>query len=333
MSVCNNLTAKASIPYTTKKLLILLAVLVVVIGVYLFYSLNYNRQNTAVQTETYTGNYTVSFKANVTNNGLTDVYLKEINSGTEKFYRALPNVYREHYHAAEFVDGSLYIIERTGVEANSNLAPDWTDQLWKYGTIGQGQIIYVGRGLDFRVSSDDQRIAVFQGSDTNPFDQNVIFTDSTGKIIKKFENSDFLGKTADNILTPLFWEDGTFWMSANQEMSVINIYSVTANDTITPYNVSDLQFDNSEFTIRTNTKKIIFDTFKPPLAVDSSGVVPNQNVIVYLYDFTTHDKTKLVSFSTNRSLSPNWINDSTAEYLNAQGNKVIVDINSQAKNN
>jgi hypothetical protein len=74
-------------------------------------------------------NYKVIVRENASDPTRSDVYLQDPATGQETFYMTLLDVYRAHYHNAEFHNGSLYIIHRTGGDAGYETNPDWMDTL------------------------------------------------------------------------------------------------------------------------------------------------------------------------------------------------------------
>lgn len=304
-----------------------LGFLILVITSFFLFFYSRKSNETILINQVNVGNYSVELKNNPTKNDLTDISLRETNTGKESFYGTMPNIYREHYHAAEFVAGNLYIVKRIGVDVNSNFAPDWTDELWKYGQKDEGKKIFVGRGLDFRVSQNGQNIAVVLGSGADPFKQNLYITNSSGTVLNKFGEGDFKDKGAENILSLKFWSGDILWGSTNQAMIVSGLYAINVKGGIDFYDVSPLNFVNSEFALSPINKKIVFDTFVPPLAVDNDGKISNQAVSLYLYDLVTKEKKKLATLTTNQSLKPSWLSDEMVEYIDSNGNRVEVKTN------
>ena len=91
-------------------------------------------------------NYSVVVKENPADKTKTDIFLKDPKTGQETFYITLSDIYRNHYHNAEYHNGNLYIIHRTGGDTGYQTNPNWTDELWRYNQQKQGQKLYSVRG-------------------------------------------------------------------------------------------------------------------------------------------------------------------------------------------
>jgi len=102
----------------------------------------------------------------------TDIRVRCFQTGGKALHITVPDVYREHYHNAEYHNGHLYVIRRLGYDGYPD--EDWTDELWRYDSQGRGTRLYSEQGLDFRVAPSEAYIAVRQGQD------KVTFLDSAG---------------------------------------------------------------------------------------------------------------------------------------------------------
>ena len=181
------------------------------------------------KTQVFQGDYHVRLKPNASNN-LTDVYLFNDPAGSEVFFKTIPNVYRDHYHVAEFSNGNLYIIERTG-DANDMKSQNWTDELWKFGSKDNGTKLYSAKGIDFRVSLETGEIAIFSQSDTKKvLDTSIVIMDLSGKVLKMFAGSSLSGMDNSKALTPLFWQNDIFWFTASQGSQITDTYTFDSKD-------------------------------------------------------------------------------------------------------
>lgn len=117
-------------------------------------------------------NYSVVVKENPTDKTKTDIYLKDPKTGQETFYLTLSDIYRNHYHNAEYHNGNLYIIHRTGGDTGYETNLNWTDELWRYNQQKKGQRLYSVRGIDFRVSEDEKLIAIITNEEFILLDNN-----------------------------------------------------------------------------------------------------------------------------------------------------------------
>ena len=103
--------------------------------------------------------YTITFTE--VKGDTTEVDVKDAASEVPIYHLAISDLFKGHYHLAEFHNGNLYTIRRTGgPDGYIKFPGSWTDALWKFDGSGNGKKIYSVRGLDFRVSPDERTIAI-----------------------------------------------------------------------------------------------------------------------------------------------------------------------------
>jgi hypothetical protein len=260
------------------------------------------------------GDRDVRLQANASDAETTDVYLVD-RSGAEVKFITLAEVYRDHYHAAEFVDGNLYVIKRIGLnKAYPSDSINWTDELWRFATDGKGQKLHAAQGLDFRVSAEEDLIAVLLGPGTAG-GPTIVLMDLDGKLVKTLSSAD-LGVSADVNMNPLLWQEGLLWFSTNQAIALFDLVSVNTSDfTVTKQDLSTLQISGSEFALRPSGRLLVFSDYKSNLEADP----PVRDATLFLYDLTTKTQTQLVTVSTSRPFEPSWVDDKTIEYNDPDG--------------
>jgi len=96
----------------------------------------------------------------------------------EAYAVAIPDLFREHFHFAEWSHGSLFAIRRIGDTDTET----WTDELWEYRDGHDPRRLASGRGLDFRISPDGQGIAVEVADSANPGSDLVRILDRRGAV-------------------------------------------------------------------------------------------------------------------------------------------------------
>ncbi len=105
----------------------------------------------------------------------------------EAFTFWVPDLFREHHHFAEWSHGSLFAIRRIG----STDGDAWTDELWEYRDGQDPRRVAAGKGLDFRVSPNGQRIAVvFSAPESSTSDVAQVL-DRNGKMLAQKRAGDF----------------------------------------------------------------------------------------------------------------------------------------------
>lgn len=109
----------------------------------------------------------------------SDIYLKSKQTGKEMMFLTIDNVFYLHGHPAEYRNGYLFIIRRignaNGTVQNGQYVPsqNWTDELWRYDSQGNGLKIYSEQGLDFRINNDAS-LAVVQTGNNGTVEGNTL---------------------------------------------------------------------------------------------------------------------------------------------------------------
>lgn len=141
------------------------------------------------------------------------------------------DIYRDHYHAAEFHDGDLYVIVRPGGADAYVKNPNWTDELWKYPATGPAVKIYSAKGIDFRVSSEAKRIVIFSRPDPKKvLEETIVVMDLDGRVLKTIAGGSLPGMDATKTLKPLGWQGQEFQFAAIQGGLQTDAYSMNARD-------------------------------------------------------------------------------------------------------
>lgn len=258
------------------------------------------------------GSYTIHLQADPSAKNLTTVYLRNNHTGQETKFISLTDVYAEHYHAAEFVNGALYIIRRTGGSEGFMTNPNWTDELWRYESNGTGRKLYSVRGIDFRVSADTGTISIVANSYPH---ESIILLNPDGDVLDAFSRSDVGVADHDYTLNPLFWRNGIFWLTAREGMHLMELISIDSRSyAIGRIDVAFLSVSGNEFAFDPHAKMIAFSTYVSPLDIQDVHNPPHQIVSLYLYNVNTGVKKKLLTASVTRELLPQWLDTSTIEY-------------------
>ena len=259
-------------------------------------------------------NYDVIIKENPNEKTKTDVYLKDPKTDQETFYITLSDIYRRHYHSAEYHNGNLYIIHRTGGDDDYQINPNWTDELWRYNQQKQGQKLYSVRGLDFRVSDDEKMIAII----TN---EEFTLLNNSGDKIKTFQSSEVIVNPQNS---PTFgflaWGTNSIWLKNTFGSSLRGLVKIdTQTYSITKYDLSGLPA-GPEFTINVYKEKIAFSNY--PAIFDDYGEREYKRtgakVNLVVYDLKTKAQQQIAT-SITKEFEPKWIDENTLEYNNPNG--------------
>lgn len=99
----------------------------------------------------------------------------------------VPDLYRQHYHFAEWSHGSLFAIRRFG----STETDAWTDELWEYRDGRDPRRIASGQGLDFRVSPNGERILLVESESGSATTYQAHILDRRGKVLATRRATDY----------------------------------------------------------------------------------------------------------------------------------------------
>lgn len=307
-----NQTQKGLAPIAVIGLVVLVLAITGGTGYYLFNknkSLFVNSQNQQLNI-----NYGIVLKQNLSDSIKTDVYLKDPLSGIETFYITLSDIYSNHYHPAEYRNGNLYIISRTGGNFGYETNLNWKDELWKYNSQKQGMKIFSNQGVDFRVSEDEKFIAIVGSG-------NLTFIGNNGNILKSFNKEQL---KVQYEISPIKWSSSYFWMGDAGPVGILqSIKKINAiNFQITDFDVSSLFASDSfnSFDLNATAEKIVFDNRPFMFDVDSEKQYEQSGAKVSLtvYDLNTKVK-QVIATSITKRFNPKWINNNTIEYDNPNG--------------
>jgi len=256
--------------------------------------------------------YEVVTRVNGKNDRLTDVYIKDVETGNEIFFASILDVYFNHYHHVEYNNGNIYIIKRIGYDGYPD--EDWTDELWKYDSNRVSNKLYSTKGLDFRVSPDGKLIALQEG-------ENLLFLETDGTFLKKFP-TDVLG--SKDISSPdlnlldwsndsnLFWGDLSFTVSPELFFAInTELWSIER------YDVRDLNLTISDLALNYNNGKLAYSDF--PALFDNYSYDDFMNseseVTLKIYDLKTKEEQE-IAVSITKKFEPEWIAQDILEYNN-----------------
>ncbi len=241
---------------------------------------------------------------------MTIVYLYDAKANVETRFMTLPDVYRDDYHPAEFVEGTLYVIRRTtGSDNPANT--NWTDELWEYDQSAAGSKVYSAKGLDFRVSPDGKEIAVLHGDTAGSF----ALIDSVGNVLKILAGKDLRGFGQGKMLNPLFWHGGVLWLTANQGPQITDIYAFdTAVMVLSAYPIADFGVILNESAVEPASRTLAFGDYNP----DVEHAAPRMSTLS-VYDLATKKKVVIVAATVSRPFAPKWVDGSTVEYNDPHG--------------
>lgn len=262
---------------------------------------------------------------NPQDNSLTDVYVKNLETGEEKLHITLPDIYVNHYHNSEYHNGNLYIIRRIGY--NGHPDEEWADELWKYDSHQKGTKLFAAKGLDFRVAPDEKLVALEKDQ------ENLILLDPQGNPTQEFAIDQLGGhdeKTHPPLPAYLFldkWSDDSreLWGEVSAGPSPLTFYKIeVASGQITTYDVSPLAIP-WEYDLNANTGKLVYSDFPQMYVADDAEELKKsqQQITLFVHDLDSQSTQAIVT-SVAKDFAPQWLDDSTIEYNDPDGDDRMV---------
>jgi hypothetical protein len=250
---------------------------------------------------------------------MTDVLLRNAQTGAKTPLFTLDQVYREHYHAAEFNNQYLFIIKRIG-DVNS-ADGNWTDELWRYEQQDSGEKLFSGKGLDFRVSPDGQMIALQYADGLN---LKIVFLKPPSEVVREFDLSQ-LNDTGAYYPDLETWnaQSDQFWGALQTGPKIMSYFRIDTNTwEITNFDVSTLPINSSrECALNGNTGKLAFSDY--PAIFDAAShqefVDSQKPVNLFVFDLNSQ-ATQTISTSQAKEFQPVWLNDKTVEFNDPNSN-------------
>lgn len=257
---------------------------------------------------------TVVLKPNAQNKSATDVFVKGSSAAKTVKFLTVTDVYRDHYHAAEFHNGHLYIIKRLGKTDASENNPNWADELWRYTKDGKGTKLWAARGIDFRVRADERLVAVLSSHKSDVFRNSLYLLSPDGKLVKSFSPSQLSSEDLDF----LKWVDKDLWIKDQLGMEIAGFIVInTQSMAFKKYSVEILA---SDYDLNTTSKWLAYSDF--PVLFDTDDVAAfkarKTPVKLYVYDLQTKQR-KLIAESVAEPFNPKWSGSKTLTYDEPKG--------------
>jgi len=266
----------------------------------------------------------VIVRGNPYNVNLSDIYLKRTTS-QEGFLISITDVYTQHYHNVEYLNGHLYVLRRLGYKGYPDR--EWSDELWVYDENKKGRSLFKTQGIDFRVSPNEKYAAI------NTEDKVLFLHLPGGTKARTFDVEDLMGLKAsaykDLMIRLQKWSsDGKyfwgslFYTSYPQMFFRIN----TESWSILSFDVLALNLQSGEIDLNPDTGEIVFSDF--PAMFDVESVLrfreTKTRVHLYVYDLASQTK-KEIATSVAKEFKPRWIGEDKIEIENPKtsGRKVI----------
>lgn len=237
--------------------------------------------------------------------------------------KGLPSdIYFDHYHPIEEYSNSYYVIREFDMDDPNN----FYRELWKYDKkTFEGEKIFKASGIDFRVSPNENYVAIQYsltrlGTDflaiLNLRQNNKKVFETDMKTLNKnyglYEDENFL------VIGPVGWSDDgdVFWFSANWTAYIVHFFEVNiAAFEVEHHNVGYLNLHGSESELDFALEKLVYSDHPAMYGFGDSldNLLEQEKVTLYIYDFNAKTK-KILATSTDGPLNPKWIDNKTIEY-------------------
>ncbi|HKL41439.1 MAG TPA: hypothetical protein VJ962_02475 [Clostridia bacterium] len=228
----------------------------------------------------------------VSNDANQDNDLEEIPKGYKLNKNQLDNV--------EFHEDRIYGLYRwVNPEDNS----DWKDALWSFSPYEEANLIAEGKGLSFRVSKNNEYIAVEkQGA--------IEFYNEDGNLLKLISSETI--NTEDYAMVQLEkWNDNsnTLWCSLNETYNTIAYIKINT-ETWALEKYDDLNFNSAEHVLNPNTGWIVYSDYPVFLEITAFDeyMESEQMTTLSIYNLMTKENIEIEKSETN-PFKPKWSND------------------------
>ncbi len=237
------------------------------------------------------------------------------------FSGKLSEVFVDHYHNSEFHDGKLYIVHRTGGDEGFQTNENWTDSLWCYSGKDQKNRIYEVRGLDFRASDDNRKIAVIAADN----EEKLTLLSGDGKILKEFAASDFGFEYIDF----LSWDKNILWLTeGGPEPALSSLVKLDTTDySHDKYDIPKLG-ELKEFSFNPlNGGMLVYSDYPFFFDEDEATAFEKKKTPVNLKLYLVKTKQeKILATSEGKYFEPEWVDNTTISYIDAAGKREKLDI-------
>lgn len=246
-----------------------------------------------------------------------DVYLKKSHTAKAVKLRTVSNVYLNHYHSAEYKNGSLYIIRRVGAVPGRGQSDSWTDELWRYTQSGRATKLFSAQGLDFRVRDDGGLIAVLAPVTRGTYKASLFLLARDGKVVRSWRP----GKLASADLEFEEWAGQYLWLKDQETVEISGFVRIDSRSMNVPkYDVTQLALTDTDYDLNTSALRLAYSDYPPFFDVDSEREFEQAKTPVKLYvcDLRTKRR-RVIARSTARDFNPKWIASTVVEYDNPRG--------------
>ncbi len=208
-------------------------------------------------------------------------------------------------HNIEFHLDKIYALYTWRNPDNDN---DWTEALWCFSPSEDAKLITEGKGLNFRVSKNNEYIAT-------EMDGDIEFYNKDGKLLHVISNEAINTEEYTKVQLEQWNNNGdVLWCSLMETYNTIAYVKIdTETWEFVKYN--DLNFFSEEYVLNPNTGWIVYSDYPVLLEIISSEEYMESNRITTLsiYNLMTKEEIEVEASETNR-FKPKWSNDNEVLY-------------------
>lgn len=268
------------------------------------------------------GDIQVVIQKNPSDKNKKDIYLKNNQTGKQSLFITITDDHQHHYHRAEYHNGNVYVVRRMCDDMgyvrriSDNFYtknPQWTDELWRYSPQKPGVKLYTSQGIDFRVSDDEQFIAI---SDRDKDLLKITILNNEGKALKSFPLNELYRGDEITYLELLSWAKNTLWLDCGATVQIKAVVKIDANTfKVNTFDLSKLGVYIDDFTLNPTTGKITFSDYPAIFDADTRNEFSarKKKTHLFVYNLQTHKK-QMIAVSTAKQFHPRWIGDNTIEF-------------------
>ncbi len=218
-----------------------------------------------------------------------------------------------YYRHAEYHNGNVYVVRRIDNRLDIK-NPQWTNELWRYSPQKPGVKLYTSQGIDFRVSDDEQFIAI---SDRDKNSLKITILNNEGKALKSFPLAGlYKGNDEITYLELLSWADNILWLDCGATVQIKSIVKIDADTfKVSTFDLSKLAVFIDDFTLNPITGKITFSDYPPIFDADTRNalIASKKEIHLFVYDLQARKK-QMIAVSTAKQFHPKWVDDNTIEF-------------------
>ncbi len=283
------------------------------------------------QEETPPDEYRLVFGVNAGDENTLEVQVYNLTADEAAFSVEVESVFVEHAHFAQVVNGSLYLLRRSGDTAGDA----WEDQLWRYTAESpQGEMLFAAQGLDFRVAPDESSIAVLYPLPPDGFFSGLGFLSLDGVLTDEYA-FEWVDERLSLSLGEWASDSSSFWALFLDGPAPALLSQVDrASGEVTEYDLSGLPlYTGAEFALNPDSGLLAYSDYPAffELGAQQTFEQGGEAVNLYLRDLESGEE-RVLATSAARPFAPRWMDETRLEFFapDETGVRVVYDLVAEA---